>query len=85
MPKHAFKLQRPKFRPTVVRAAMLHVVSLAKYAATCTPSWVPDSHSHNAACQSDRVFHAQSGEIWRGKVQSVVVKCRHKRHPRRAD
>lgn len=77
MPKHAFKLQRPKSRPTVVRSAILHVVSLAMYAATCTRSWVANSHRRSAR-HSDRESHAHSGENSRGIVLNVVVNRRGK-------
>ena len=39
MHKAAFQLQLPKSWATKVRSAMLHVVSLAKYAAGFTRSW----------------------------------------------
>ena len=37
------KIQLPKAWSTRVRSAMLHVVSLAKYAAVYTRSWAADS------------------------------------------
>ena len=43
LPKHSFKLQLPKSWPAKVRSAMLHVVSLAKYAAVYTRSWAANS------------------------------------------
>jgi hypothetical protein len=73
MSNSAFQITLPKSWPTVVRSAMLHVVSLAKYAAVYTRSWAADSHCQSAVRQSGRVFHAQSGENSRRKVQNVVA------------
>ena len=71
----AFQIILPNSWPAKVRSAMLHVVSLAKYAAVYTRGWAADSDCHCTARQSDRVFHPQSGENSRGKVQNVVVNC----------
>ena len=43
MSETASKLQLPKSWPATVRSAMLHVISLAKYAAVYTRSWAADS------------------------------------------
>ena len=80
MSNSALKLTLPKSWPTVARSAMLHVVSLAKYAAVYTRSWAAASHCQSAARQSGRELHAQSGENSRGKVQNVVVDSRDRKH-----
>ena len=43
MSESALKLQLPRFWPATVRSAMVHVISLAKYAAVYTRSWAADS------------------------------------------
>src|SRR4051812_3597907 len=43
MPKSTFKLRLPRSWPAKIRSALLHVVSLAKYAAVSTRSWAANS------------------------------------------
>ncbi len=66
MPKSTFKLQLPKSWPTQVRTAILHVVSLAKYAAVFTRSWAANSPNARvrAKAENERLrvsaHHSQS-------------------------
>jgi putative transposase len=53
MPKSTFKLQLPRSWPAKIRLAMLHVVSLAKYAAVCTRSWAANSPSARVRGKAD--------------------------------
>ena len=75
MSNSVLKINLPKSWPPVVRSGKLHVVSLAKYAAVYIRGWAADSECRSTARQSNRVFHAHSGENSRGKVQNVVVNC----------
>ena len=74
MSNSAFQITLPKFWSTVVRSAMLHVVSVAKYAAVYTRSWAADSHCRSAACQSLREFPRPS---WR-ELSRKSPECRGK-------
>jgi transposase InsO family protein len=54
MSKPALKINLPKSWPTKVRSAVLHVISLAKYAAVYTCSWAADSSNARVRLRSDR-------------------------------
>jgi transposase-like protein len=54
MPNPTLKIQLPKSWPAKVCAAMLHVVSLAKYAAVYTRSWAADSRSARVRLRADK-------------------------------
>jgi len=59
MPKPAVNIPLPKSWPAKVCAAMLHVVSLAKYAAVYTRSWAADSRNARVRLRADndRLLH----------------------------
>ena len=54
MPKSAVNISLPKSWPAKVCAAMLHVVSLAKYAAVYTRSWAADSRHARVRLRADK-------------------------------
>src|SRR5262245_59214907 len=54
MPKRAVAIPLPKSWPAKVCAAMLHVVSLAKYAAVYTRSWAADSRNARVRLRADK-------------------------------
>jgi len=53
MSESALKLQLPKSWPATARSAMLHVISLAKYAAVYTRSWATDSPNARVRLQAE--------------------------------
>ncbi len=54
MSNSALKIQLPKSWPATVRSAMLHVVSLAKYAAVYTRSWAADSPNARVRLRAEK-------------------------------
>ena len=54
MPKPVVNIPLPKSWPAKVCAAMLHVVSLAKYAAVYTRSWAADSRNARVRLRADK-------------------------------
>ena len=54
MSNSALKIQLPKSWPATVGVAMLHVVSLAKYAAVYTRSWAADSSNARVRLRAEK-------------------------------
>ena len=54
MPKPYFKFTLPRSWPSKVRSAMLHVVSLAQYAAVFTRSWAADSSNARVRLKAEK-------------------------------
>jgi hypothetical protein len=51
---HSLKARLPKSWPATIRSAMLHVVSLAKYAAVYTRGWAADSPNARVRFRAER-------------------------------
>ena len=51
---HSLKARLPKSWPATIRSAMLHVVSLAKYAAVYTRDWAADSPNARVRFRAER-------------------------------
>ena len=63
------KLRLPKSWPTKVCAAMLHVVSLAKYAAVYTRSWAADSPNARVRWRSERDREQEDAALLREEMR----------------
>src|SRR5271155_3969198 len=59
----------PKSWPATVRSAMLHVVSLAKYAAVYTRSWAADSPNARVRFRSERDRSLEDGALLREEMR----------------
>ena len=59
----------PKSWPAKVRSAMLHVVSLAKYAAVYTRSWAADCPRARVRLQAERDRHQEDNALLREELR----------------
>ncbi len=77
MSKSTFKLQLPKSWPTNVRRAMLHVVSLAKYAAVYTRSWAANSPNARVRgkAENDRLREEVAQLRSEIRIKDARMKC----------
>ena len=69
MSKTALKLQFPKSWPAAVRSAMLHVISLAKYAAVYTRSWAADSPNARVRLRAERDRSQEDAALLREEMR----------------
>src|SRR5262245_23246721 len=69
MLKSTTKLRLPKSWPAKVCAAMLHVLSLAKYAAVYTRSWAADSPNARVRWWSERDREQQHAALLREEMR----------------
>ena len=69
MSNPAFAIPLPKSWPTKVRSAMLHVVSLAKYAAVYTRSWAADCPKARVRFRAERDQHREDNALLREKLR----------------
>ena len=69
MSNSSVKVTLPKSWPVSVRSAMLHVVSLAKYAAVYTRSWAADSPNARVRLQADHDRLAQEIALLREEMR----------------
>src|SRR5262245_60103272 len=69
MLKSTTKLCLPKSWPAKVCAAMLHVVSLAKYAAVYTRSWAADSPNARVRWRSERDREQEDAALLREEMR----------------
>src|SRR5450759_2263387 len=67
--KNPVKIQFPKSWPTCVRSAMLHVVSLAKYAAVYTRSWAADSPNARVRLSAAKDYAEQDAALLRDEIR----------------
>jgi hypothetical protein len=74
MPNSAFSIPFPKSWPAKVRSAMLHVVSLAKYAAVYTRSWAADCTNARVRLRADRERHKEENALLREELR--IKDCR---------
>jgi putative transposase len=63
------KIQLPKSWPTCVRSAMLHVVSLAKYAAVYTRGWAADSPNARVRLKAAKDYAEQDAALLREEMR----------------
>ena len=77
MPKSTFKLQLPKSWPAKVRTAILHVVSLAKYAAVYTRSWAANSPNARVRgkAENDRLQEEVAHLRAEIRIKDARMKC----------
>src|SRR5882762_4421278 len=69
MSKSALKIQLPKSWPATVRSAMLHVVSLAKYAAVHTRSWAAASSNARIRFRAERDRSLEDAALRREEIR----------------
>src|SRR5262249_20597822 len=69
MLKSTTNLRLPKSWPAKVCAAMLHVVSLAKYAAVYTRSWAADSSNARVRWRSERDREQEDAAMLREEMR----------------
>src|SRR5450759_5104090 len=63
------KIQLPKLWSTYVRSAVLHVVSLAKYAAVYTRSWAADSPNSRVRLKAAKDYAEQDAALLREEMR----------------
>jgi putative transposase len=69
MTNPAFSIALPKFWPAKVRSAMLHVVSLAKYAAVYTRCWAGDCPRARIRLRAERDRHQEDNALLREELR----------------
>jgi len=69
MSNPAFTIPLPKSWPAKVRSAMLHVVSLAKYAAVYTRSWAADCPKARVRFRAERDQHREDNALLREELR----------------
>jgi hypothetical protein len=69
MPNSASTIKLPKSWPAKVCAAMLHVVSLTKYAAVYTRSWAADSRSTRVRLRAEKDQILQEAKLLREEMR----------------
>ena len=69
MSNRAFTIPLPKSWPAKVRSAMLHVVSLAKYAAIYTRSWAADCSRARVRLRAERDRHQEDNALLREELR----------------
>ena len=69
MSETALKLRLPKSWPATVRSAMLHVFSLAKYAAVYTRSWAADSPNARVRLRAEGNRSQQDAALLREEMR----------------
>ena len=77
MRKSTFKLQLPKAWPAQVRSAMIHVVSLAKYAAVYTRSWAANSPNARVRLKAENDRLQEEVALLRAEIgiKDARMKC----------
>ncbi len=71
MPNHALTIPLPKSWPATVRSAMLHVVSLAKYAAVYARSWASDRADARVRIRAERNRHQEDNGLLHEELRSM--------------
>jgi putative transposase len=69
MSNPAFTIPLPKSWPAKVRSAMLHVISLAKYAAIYTRSWAADCSRARVRLRAERDRHQEDNALLREELR----------------
>jgi hypothetical protein len=69
MSNPAFTIPLPKSWPAKVRSAMLHVLSLAKYAAVYTRSWAADCPKARVRFRAERDQHREDNALLREELR----------------
>ena len=69
MSNPAFTIPLPKSWPAKVRSAMLHVVSLAKYAVVYTRSWAADCPKARVRFRAERDRHQEDNALLREELR----------------
>jgi len=69
MSNSALTIPLPKSWPAKVRSAMLHVVSLAKYAAVYTRSWAADGPNARVRFRAERDRHQEDNALLREELR----------------
>jgi hypothetical protein len=67
--KNPAKIQFPKAWLTCVRSAMLHVVSLARYAAVHTRSWAADNPNARVRLKAGKDYTEQDAALHREEIR----------------